>query len=641
MHRTSLFLVLLACFVAASYQTGCANYLFTRTLDGSCNNLFDANHGVAGSFYRRGHEGAEYNPDNTPVSNRPIERVISNKIARPNPALRDSIRHSLFATQFGQFVNHDLNNNRFQDPDSINYPDKLSIPELDDSFCFIFADLLGGNFTMINACLPPKNQIPVSSTKVSATVLVNGVPQVINDANSWLDLNTIYGLTPSISAALRTGTGGKLLTQNYASTTSPANTFNFFQFGFAPVPVTCNNCPPSWAQTNGQVPVNPLLNPTLARGIAADKVFVSGDVRVGENAALTMFHTLFIRNHNRHATRIAAQKPTWSDEQVFQAARSRNIAEYQAIVMYQYLPSEFGQFFADLVGEYEAYNPFVDAEINIAFASAAFRYGHSSFRNYAPRDACANPTMFGQPAGNTLLAFGGQTGGPITPIDVIGEVGTLENVIRALIFEVTAPNDHMVDDALRDLPFTFPFAGGTDILALDFHRARLNGVPNYARLQAFYGRHSDRVYGAQGCPGSYERNNQPDPLGCFTRLVGNTNSTLAQNLKDLYGKVNRIDPLLGLLLEQHVDGTSFGYTIGSIIADTYRRVRDGDRFWFENRMQPNPYGENKIWRIKQTKMGDLLRLNFNFPNPNQVPDNPFLSPFNYGQKLVATCGASG
>jgi len=270
-----------------------------------------------------------------------------------------------------------------------------------------------------------------------------------------------------------------------------------------------------------------LLNPTLARGITPDKVFVSGDPRVGENAALSMFHTLFIRNHNRHAAKLQAKNPTWSDEKIFQTARRKNIAEYQAIVMYQYLPSEFGDYFADRLGSYDGYDPFIDPEVKIAFSSAAFRYGHSSFHNYAPRDACGQPTIFNQPAGTTQLVFGGQTGGPITPLDVIGEIGTFENVIRALILEVTAPNDVMIDDTLRDLPFT-SLAGGTDILALDLFRARDNGIPNYARLQRAYGRKSDKIYGTPGCPESLgsAHNTDNDPLACFLRLVPN-NDTLA------------------------------------------------------------------------------------------------------------------
>lgn len=110
------------------------NYLTTRTYDGTCNNLEDTDLGASEEFYRRGPEGAQYGAYNQPIGypQRPIERVASNKIARADPSMRDSIPHSLFATQFGQFINHDFENNRFVSPNGLDYPDQLLVPETND-----------------------------------------------------------------------------------------------------------------------------------------------------------------------------------------------------------------------------------------------------------------------------------------------------------------------------------------------------------------------------------------------------------------------------------------------------------------------------------------------------------------------------
>jgi len=133
----TLAVVALFCIGTIAGQTCSGPLLNLRTYDGTCNNLVDPSAGSSGEFYRRGPEGAAYGPGNTPI-NRGVERVISNKIARADPSLRDSIRHSLFATQFGQFVNHDLDNNLFVDPNSISYPDALSVPETNDEYVFFF-----------------------------------------------------------------------------------------------------------------------------------------------------------------------------------------------------------------------------------------------------------------------------------------------------------------------------------------------------------------------------------------------------------------------------------------------------------------------------------------------------------------------
>jgi len=613
-----------------------------RALDGSCNNEDDPDLGSAGQFYRRGPEGAEYGPGNTPVSFRPIERVVSNKVARDDPALVDPIPHSLFATQFGQFINHDIDNNAFDEPYNTNYPDGITIPEKDDSFCLIFADLYAFNFTLINACVPPLNEVPLFSTKFSTKVVDHhGVAQIPDMQTHWLDLSQIYDPDTTVSGFLRTHTGGKLLTKSYTGiTTNPSQLFGFFQFGPGDTaPFDCIDCLPSFGQTGGNVRVGPLLDPTQNPyfPLDPDKVFVSGDARVGENVALGMFHLLFIRNHNRHAAALAADHPSWDDEKLFQEARRINIAEYQNIVMYQYFPTEFGEYFASKIGPYHHYDEDLDASVNVAFSTVAFRYGHSSFRNYQPISKCGVPTMFFQPAGNTVLLFGGQTGGPILPMDTVGECGSYENGIRGLINQRTGPNDVMFDAALRDIPFNFPVAGGTDLLVLDMHRARENGVPNYVALQKSYGRQKDRIYGRKGCPGSMERKPDDDPQACWDNLVP-YNATLAANLRALYKKVKYLDPILGILAEVHIDGTSFGETVGTIIADTYGRLRDGDRYWFENRQAPHAFSHSEIDQIRDVGIDDLLRLNFHFESPMHVPANPFLVPPNYRNALSQTAG---
>ena len=49
--------------------------------------------------------------------------------------------------------------------------------------------------------------------------------------------------------------------------------------------------------------------------------FMAGDARARENPGLSSLHTIFVREHNRIATFIAANVPQWSDEDVFQFTR--------------------------------------------------------------------------------------------------------------------------------------------------------------------------------------------------------------------------------------------------------------------------------------------------------------------------------
>merc|ERR1712096_493070 len=79
--------------------------------------------------------------------------------------------------------------------------------------------------------------------------------------------------------------------------------------------------------------------------------FAAGDIRANEQVILTAFYTLFLRNHNKLAAQFFAVSQ--NDEMAFEAARSRNIAEYQNIVYNEFLPGLLG---ANPIAPYTAYN---------------------------------------------------------------------------------------------------------------------------------------------------------------------------------------------------------------------------------------------------------------------------------------------
>jgi len=597
----------------------CDPFASYRSLDGSCNNLLFPHAGQAGGFLSRGREGAEYADGiSVPVTNRPNERLISNTVGVDDPSKLDNLNHTMFAVMFGQFINHDLQNNRFLAGEDILVEDStIPLVQKDDPFCFFFADVFHGNFTLVNGCEPT---IPIEAgipDKSSVGQIKHGVFQVFNDATAYLDLSQLYSPIASNASSLRTHVGGKLLLGNYTGSVDPAT-------GFPPVPFHFENILPSWPQAEVVLaaglypPSNPQLNPA--------QIFAGGDPRVGENVALDLFHLLFTREHNRLAASLAQQHHDWSDEKLYQEARRLNIAQYQNIVLYQYFPSEFGQYFANQVGPYMGYDPLLEVSTPIVFSTAAFRYGHSSLHDYAARDSCGVGYLFGQ-SGETPLPFLGETGGPITPTDTLAEAGSYENVIRGLIAQQTSEVDELITDSIRNIQ-NVVVVGGADIFALDIHRGRLNGIPNYGTLRHAYHDVPERnIYGRPGCPASNAYSQNDDPIGCFNYVT--SDSALAAQLKTLYGKVNRIDAIIGGLAESHAPGSSVSYTFGNIIAETYGRIRDGDRFWFENSLD-----FHEVNQIRAVSMKDLLERNFNVQN---IPHNPFLQPQAYLGSLRNSC----
>jgi peroxidase len=95
-------------------------------------------------------------------------------------------------------------------------------------------------------------------------------------------------------------------------------------------------------------------------------------------------HTLFLREHNRIANSLQQINTHWSDETLYQESKRILNAEWQHIVYNEWLPLVLGDRFMTRYGLYpidkgysRQYRTDFDPRITNAFASAAFRFGHS------------------------------------------------------------------------------------------------------------------------------------------------------------------------------------------------------------------------------------------------------------------------
>ena len=307
-----------------------------------------------------------------------------------------------------------------------------------------------------------------------------------------------------------------------------------------------------------------LPNANDAHRVDDAKLFLAGDVRANENPELISMHTLFVREHNRLAAQIAQRNPTFTDEQIFQQARRTVIAELQKITYEEFLPAILGR----RLRPYAGYNPAVNPGIATEFSSAAFRVGHSmigddiEFLNndgeeireaIAFRDAFFDPTIVSQ-----------------TGIDPI---------LKYLATDDAQEIDPMVVDDLRNFLFGAPGQGGFDLAALNIQRGRDHGLADYNTIRAAYG------------------------LPRVTRFDQITSDkTMQAKLSAAYGNVNKIDLWIGGLAEDHLPGSSLGATFTRIIVDQFTRLRDGDRFWYQNLPHPIP-GMDRV------SLANIIRLN--------------------------------
>lgn len=129
--------------------------------------------------------------------------------------------------------------------------------------------------------------------------------------SAFLDLSTLYGVDVAVLNGLRTGQGGRLRAdRRWGHEWLPAETDSYD---------TCNV-------------------------YQSDEVCYQGaDVRVNQNVGLAMMAIIHLREHNRLAGALMQINPHWSDERLFEEARRINIATYQHITFYEWLPHLLGE----------------------------------------------------------------------------------------------------------------------------------------------------------------------------------------------------------------------------------------------------------------------------------------------------------
>lgn len=344
--------------------------------------------------------------------------------------------------------------------------------------------------------------------------------QQINDSTAWIDGSMVYGSNATTAASLRTFSGGKMKTS-----------------------------------AGDLLPMDAAGN------------FLAGDGRVNENPELTSIQTLFVREHNRLAAKFAAADPRLTDEQIFQKARAFVIAEIQSITYNEWLPALLG---SKGVTAYRGYDARVNPGIANEFATAGYRFGHSTL---------VDDIQF---LGNdgTTIAEGVTLAEAFFNPELVKANG-IDSLLKYLASDPTNEVDTKIVDSVRNFLFGAPGSGGLDLAALNIQRGRDHGLADYNTTRAAY-----------GLP----------KVTSFAQITKNTD--MQAKLQALYGSVDNIDLWVGALAEDHVPGGSVGPTNRAIIVDQFTRLRNGDRFWYQK-----SFGGRELADLEKTTFTDLIRRN--------------------------------
>lgn len=527
-----------------------------RTLTGMCNNLENPSWGSTRSVMIRFLPPVYGDGISTPR-----ESVTGEGL--PNPRLVSFVVHQdisehhrqvrFVAVAWGQMIDHDLTlaaptlDHERQDIECCKYAVQdrhpncmpIDIPANDPFYkffnrrCLDFARLLPG--LKPGCSLGPRGQQ--------------------NTLSSFVDAGFVYGSTQDVASRLRAFQGGRLKSLNL------------------------------WKDI-GMKELLPMKTVEADVGCMARPrnvyCFDAGDERVNEQLALTVMHTIWMREHNRVADVLAQINQHWDDETVYQEARHIVIAEVQHITFNEFLPMILGhdhmtryELLLTQDGYYNGYNAKVNAGIRTAFQAAVFRFGHSLLPDVTERFSKYHEKLEAIRLSQLIRQ----------PYDLY-KPGIVDSFIMGLINQQANRMDPEVTTEVTNHLFEKPGDRfGMDLASLNLQRAREVGLPGYNFYREYCGQPKARD---------------------FWDLIGVMPNKTVYRYSQLYKHVDDIDLWSAGISEYPLEGGALGPTFACLISEQFANIRRGDRFWYENPGWPSSFTPEQLTELRKVRLCRVL-----------------------------------
>ncbi|KAM9570917.1 peroxidasin-like isoform 1-T2 [Salvelinus alpinus] len=533
-----------------------------RSHDGTCNNLQHPMWGASLTAFQRLLKSVYDNGFNLPrgASGRqqhghalPLPRLVSTTMIGTETVTPDD-RYTHMLMQWGQFLDHDLDStvaalsqSRFSDGQLCT--DVCT----NDAPCFPIQFPPGDPRQARSGarCMFFVRSSPVCGSGMTSLLMNSVFPrEQINQLTSYIDASNVYGSSRHESEEVRDLASQRgLLRQGIVQRSGKP----LLPFATGP-PTEC-------MRDENESPI---------------PCFLAGDHRANEQLGLTSMHTVWFREHNRVATELLRLNPHWDGDIIYHEARKIVGAQMQHITYNHWLPKVLGDVGMKLIGDYRGYNPNVNAGILNAFATAAFRFGHTLINPILYRlDENFQPI----PQGHISLhrAF-------FSPFRIVNE-GGIDPLLRGL-FGVAGKmrvSTQLLNTELTERLFSMAHSVALDLAAMNIQRGRDHGIPPYNDYRTFCNLTSAQSF---------------DDLRNEIK-----NPQVREKLQRLYGTPLNIDLFPALMAEDLVPGSRLGPTLMCLLAAQFKRLRDGDRFWYEN---PGVFTPAQLTQLKQASLTRVL-----------------------------------
>ncbi|XP_038151495.1 eosinophil peroxidase-like isoform X2 [Cyprinodon tularosa] len=507
----------------------------------------------------------------------PLVRNVSNRIlSTANSEVDSDPLYTHLVTIFGQWTDHDLTFTPHS-PSIRSFNDGIDCEHscANTEPCFPIEFPSGDPRGHPEECMPFSRSAPACGSGNTGHIF--GTPTVrqqLNTLTAFIDVGQVYGSDDSKARLLRDfSTDEGLLRVNEDHRDNDHELLPF-------TTMMANMCATRRKMTNDN---------------SAEEVlcFLAGDDRSNENIGLASLHTLMMREHNRLARALHQLNPQWDGERLYQEARKIMGGYMQVITYRDWLLHIVGpEAISSHLSTYPGYNDQIDPSISNVFATAAYRFAHVMVQPFMFRldeNYEEHPNYPSELLHRTMFA----------PWRVVFE-GGLDPIVRGLIGRQAKLNtqSHILTEELRDRLFKFSVELALDLGSLNLQRGRDHGLPGYNKWREFCGL------------------SQPRTLSELAEVMNNTD--LAQALLDLYGTPENIDPWLGGVAEPFVRGGRVGPLFACLISTQFQRIREGDRFWWENN---GVFTDAQRLALRDSSLARIICDNTGI---TEVPEKPFL-----------------
>uniref|UniRef100_A0A3P9HS03 Peroxidasin n=1 Tax=Oryzias latipes TaxID=8090 RepID=A0A3P9HS03_ORYLA len=533
-----------------------------RSHDGTCNNLQHPMWGASLTAFERLLKSVYDNGFNLPrgATDRlqngyrlPLPRLVSTTMIGTETITPDD-RYTHMLMQWGQFLDHDLDSTVVALSQS-RFSDGQLCAQVctNDPPCFPIQFPPNDQRQLRTGarCMFFVRSSPVCGSGMTSLLMNSVYPrEQINQITSYIDASNVYGSSRHESEEIRDLASQRgLLRQGIIQRTGKP------LLPFSPGP------PTECMRDENESPI---------------PCFLAGDHRANEQLALTAMHTVWFREHNRIATELLRLNPHWDGDTIYYEARKIVGAQMQHITYSHWLPKILGEVGIKMLGPYKSYDPNVNAGIFNAFATAAFRFGHTLINPILYR---LNEHFQPIPQGHISLhkAF-------FSPFRIVNE-GGIDPLLRGL-FGVPGKmrvSTQLLNTELTERLFSMAHAVALDLAAMNVQRGRDHGIPPYNDYRTFCNLSSAQTFDDL-------KNEIKNPI-------------IREKLQRLYGTPQNIDLFPALMAEDLIPGSRLGPTLMCLLTTQFKLVRNGDRFWYEN---PGVFTPSQLTQLKQASLARVL-----------------------------------